>query len=137
MDIADFLAEQLGEREERLRGGWYGDAHFGMLRTRLILGAWVVSRQNGVSSALSDRIVDAGLAYMRELFDEWQRDYAVPELADIAAKRRLLALWQRIDSGVYSPDANQVADDILEQLLAPYGKRAAWTRDAGWRIADA
>jgi hypothetical protein len=56
--------------------------------------------------------------------------------ADVAAKRALLALWQKIDSGVYSPDAKQVADDILEQLLAPYGKRAVWTRDGGWRIAD-
>ncbi len=55
-------------------------------------------------------------------------------LADIAAKRQLLALWQKVDSGVYSPDANQLADEMLEQLLAPYGKRAVWTRDAGWRI---
>jgi hypothetical protein len=55
-------------------------------------------------------------------------------LADVAAKRALLALWQKIDSGVYSPDANQVADDIVEQLLAPYGKRAVWTREAGWRV---
>jgi Family of unknown function (DUF6221) len=55
-------------------------------------------------------------------------------LADVAAKRALLALWQKIDSGVYSPDANQVADDIAEQLLAPYEKRAVWTREVGWRV---
>jgi hypothetical protein len=55
-------------------------------------------------------------------------------LADVAAKRNLLALWQKVDSGVYSPDANQLADELLEQLLAPYGKRAVWTREAGWRI---
>lgn len=63
-------------------------------------------------------------------------DCGKPEriLADVAAKRNLLALWQKIDSGVYSPDANQLADEMLEQLLAPYGKRAVWTRDAGWRI---
>lgn len=57
-------------------------------------------------------------------------------LADIAAKRGLLALWQKVKGGTYSPDANQVAADMLEQLLAPYGKRAVWTREAGWRIDD-
>jgi hypothetical protein len=57
-------------------------------------------------------------------------------LADIAAKRKLLALWQKIELGVWSPDANQFADDLLEQLLAPYGKRAAWNPADGWRLED-
>lgn len=57
-------------------------------------------------------------------------------LADVAAKRALLALWQKVQAGVYSPDACQLADEVLEQLLAPYGKRAVWTREEGWKIDD-
>lgn len=57
-------------------------------------------------------------------------------LADIAAKRALLALWQREEAEWHSPDAGQLADEILQQLLAPYGKRARWTHDDGWEIDE-
>ena len=62
-------------------------------------------------------------------------------LADIAAKRKLLALWQRADNATGSPDMHQLADDLLEQLLAPYGKRAVWMatdsmETAGWQLED-
>jgi len=89
-DIASFLNARWREEEKRLREGWYNDTHWDFLRTRNILGAWVVSRHNGVGSTLNDQIADAGQNYMRELFDTWQADYAQDRLADIAAKRKLL-----------------------------------------------
>lgn len=55
-------------------------------------------------------------------------------LADVAAKRALLALWVEEENGVHSPDAGQLADRVLQQLLSPYGKRAVWTREGGWRV---
>ena len=57
-------------------------------------------------------------------------------LADLAAKRKLLQLWRTIDVGVYSPDANQLADAMMQQLLAPYGKRAIWRQETGWQVDD-
>ena len=55
-------------------------------------------------------------------------------LADLAAKRALLALWVEEENGTNSPDAGQLADKLLQQLLAPYGKGAVWTRETGWRV---
>lgn len=62
-------------------------------------------------------------------------------LADIAAKRQLLELWQRMDADLDSPGFHQAADELLAQLLAPYGKRAVFTRNGGsgprsWHLED-
>lgn len=98
-DLAAFLNARWREEEERLREGWYSDTHWNFLRTRNILGAWVVSRHNGISSDLNDRIANAGLDYLRELFDTWQRDYAQDRLADLAAKRKLLGAHREDKNG--------------------------------------
>ncbi len=61
-------------------------------------------------------------------------------LADITAKRELIAIWQRMEDSD-STEAGWFADKILEQLLAPYGKRAVFTRTGNtgplsWHLED-
>jgi hypothetical protein len=140
--IVQFITAQLDADEKRLRASWYGETHWGMLRNRLHLGAWTVSRENGVSAALNDQITDAGLAFMRELFEQWEADYAEPRLADIAAKRQILALhmgsYAKTGDGARhyfcqdraaDPDFNGDlwAPCLTARLLAaPYADRKGW-----------
>jgi hypothetical protein len=96
-DLAAFLTARWDEQEARLRRGWYSDTHWKVFETRIMLGTWTVSRQRGISVALNDEIALAGLKLLRELQDEWRRQEAEPLLADLAAKRVVLAevaSWQ-------------------------------------------
>jgi len=147
-DLAVWLRAQFDADEKRLRGGWYGDTHWTMLRTRLCLGSWTVSRENGVDATLNDRIADAGLSFMRELFDQWQADHAVAWLAEIDAKRRILELHQP-DPGWRSPRCVACLSDrsgyaelwepdewpclTVRALAAPYRDRPGW--QDGWAVA--
>lgn len=72
----------------------------------------------------------------------YQRWDGARVLADLAAKRELLKIWQRMDDHVSDDFAtNSFADEILAQLLAPYGKRAVFTREGSsgplsWHLED-
>ena len=62
-------------------------------------------------------------------------------LADLSAKRALLKLWQDTQDATVSPDTHHLADQILDQLCAPYGKRAVCTYDhraktTSWHLED-
>jgi len=148
-DLVAWLRAQFDADEKRLRGGWYSDTHWQILRTRLCLGAWTVSRENGVDATLNDRIAEAGLAFMRELFDQWQADHAVAWLAEVDAKRRILdqhmGSYAELEDGTRhyfcqdraaDPDFNGDlwAPCLTARILAaPYAGRDGWQEQ--WAVA--
>ena len=93
-NIVEFLTARLDEDERRYKRLVYGDTHWKMLRTSAHLGSWAYSRQNGlgIGVATNDALMDAGLERMRKTFDGWQRDHAKQWLAEVKAKRALIAL---------------------------------------------
>lgn len=118
-DIVAFLNARLDEDERRYQRLVYSDTHWEMLTTSAHLGSWTYSRQHGISVAVNDAIVDAGLARMRTTLDNWQRDHAKQWLAEVAAKRRILER--------HSP-------------VLTYGSRACdgcgWDREDGYHVED-
>ena len=121
MDVAVFLTAQYDEKERAIRA----NAPF----KAAMAAAWP-GLPDGVSLEQAERRTLAALNAAYPHTD------AACVLDDIAAKRELLALWQETQAGVYSPDANRLAEDMLEQLLAPYGKRAVWNSDTGYQIDE-
>lgn len=136
--ITAFINARLDERERLLRiggGHRFGDTHWKALETRAVLGGWAVSRTSGVSVDLNDRITLAGLAFMRELFDGWQRADDAWELADIAAKRALAAR--------HAPEGVADCPDPDCDIHRPDGKpptcivrAAAYPLDAVWPCVE-
>lgn len=60
-------------------------------------------------------------------------------LHEVAAKRELFEIWQRMDNSSDNPSIASFAEEILNQLLASYGKRAVFqTGDWGssWQLED-
>ena len=143
--IAEFISARLGEEEALARaataGRWevvdYDDevategfevrsdqSPGGRPRTEF---RWVIDHDGVYERADAEHIAAHGPARV---------------LADIAAKRRLLEIWQQMHDHT-SDDftTNSFADEILEQLLAPYGKRAVFTRmgnsgPLSWHLQD-
>jgi len=96
MDIVEFLTARLDEDERRYKRLVYGDTHWKMLRTSAHLGSWAYSRQQGlgIGVATNDALMDAGLERMRKTLDGWQRDHAKQWLAEVKAKRAVVALHE-------------------------------------------
>ena len=115
---ADFLAAQYDEDEKTAAG----------LRA-MVRSLSEINDRRSPATRNGTQVYDAGA---------WALDRL---LADIAAKRQLLALWQRMEADLDSPGFHQAADELLAQLLAPYGKRAVFTREGSsgplsWHLED-
>lgn len=126
MDIAEFLTARLDEDEKAAAAAGEGP-----------LGRWEIGpAAPGDSGGLQAAWVSSAEGWMiaevgseRVFAEHIVRHDPARVLTDIAAKRALLELWRKIDTGVYSPDAHQVADEMLEQLLAPYADRPDYNPD--------
>lgn len=106
MDIAAFITARLDEVE--------ADA-----REAQVFG--------GANAILAHVAVDGDADTTRALGAHILRHDPARVLADIAAKRQMLRLWQEMD-GSDSSEVSGYANDLMGQLLAPYGKRAVFTR---------
>lgn len=137
-----WLRQQIHADRARHESGWYGDTHWKALRRRAHLGAWTVSRRNGVPAALSDEITDAGVGELRELLDDWQADRARQFVADLDAKLRIVELHTgghecsvydhngEIDNCRYVHDFELCS--TLRLLAVPYADRGGF--QLRWRI---
>lgn len=139
-DIIEFLTEQYDEERRRAEDASARDSSWSVAEQAP--RRWGEEGSPAQILAGGKPIITFGIEYGAALaVDHVVAHDPTRVLADIAAKRALLAIWQRADAATDSPGFHQLADDIVEQLLAPYGKRAVWTpRDASgpasWHLED-
>lgn len=144
MGIVAFLTAQYDREQQLAEAATPGPWRYNPTKRHHIVGTSLFEEAVFAGPAGADAVCVAGTGDEDDEDDEQSmRDAAfiaywdpARVLADLTAKRELLALWQEIQSGVYSPDANRLAEDMLEQLLAPYGKRAVWNSDTGYQIDE-
>lgn len=126
MDIAEFLTARYVEEERIARAavGRYADGSaWGP--------SWTYDRENfrvlidGQAAVAAENTSDVDGEHIA-------RHDPARVLADIAAKRKLLALWQQMDADLDLPKFHQAADELLAQLLAPFDAHPDY--DPAWRI---
>ena len=137
MGIAEFIEAQLRDAD-----GYAREA------LKACAPTWEEPWSGEVNVGLSDEAKADGVTGIEALID--CRDSRISRfiarqdpkavLAEIAAKREMLRLWQRMDASD-GYEASSFAQELVDLLLAPYGKRAVFTRTGSsgplsWQLED-
>lgn len=138
MDIAGFIEARLREDEGQARAAAeeFGPDWIEIWSGTVALDGNVAGRVPEGRSGWDAHLDTADSGISRHIVD-WDPTRV---LREIAAKRALLRLWQEMD-GSDAYEAGSWAQILVNQLLAPYGKRAVFTRSGSsgplsWQLED-